>query len=369
MDPSWDYQDHGKGHGKGKGSKNKGKGGKPADETLDKLMAKIDKLEANQKKLLQKGQTTLADAKALTGAQNTEQLICPKCGCAHNNLEKYKCRNNACRAVLRPESLPESAIVNRRPKDPLATNYYQSFFARLGALELLEEKEQAPPSADIQEDAVDMAVDSGIEEDQREAQEKILEDLKSAGASASVIKLQEGIVNSLPKPKPGKPLLDAGRLMTALSVSKEHHDRIAKADSDLVEQCEVAIRKAQDAWNQAKRTQQENIQKGEKTIKAIQVQIAKAQEISKEELKLPEAEPRRTQAQDNPDFMLLKNDFMDNINKNQQLPPHLLTFLQNVDLVPKQVNASASSSGGTTSSQVVAAEKSLDKDAQPKAPA
>ena len=338
-DPSWDYQDQGKGHGKGKGSKNKGKGGKPADETLDKLMAKIDKLEANQKKLLQKGQTTLADAKALTSAQNADQLICPKCGCAHDNLNKYKCRVKTCKAILRPDALP-LASAPRRPKDPLSSNYYQSFFARLGAMELLEESQEAQVQVEdsnkVAEEAVAMAVDTEGEEEHRNAQLQILQHLKSVGASSAVIKSQQMVIDGLPKPKPQKPLQDAGRLWNALSVATEHYQTIAAKDSDLVNQCELAIQKAQEALNHARKLQQENQMMADKKLKAIRVQIQKTQETNKDELEVPQA----ARVEDNPDFALVKNDFLDTINKSQ-LPPHLVTFLENVEIVPKMMKVSA----------------------------
>ena len=230
----------------------------------------------------------------------------------------------------------------------------------------MEDDEEAPtPAPAVQDEAVDMAVDSGHEEDQRAAQEKLFQDMKIGGALPSVIKAQEAVVNALPKPKLEKPLLDAGRLHTALSVAKEHYSKIATADNMLVEQCELAIRTAQEALNNAKRIQQENIQLAEKKLNAIKVQIAKAQENSKDELKLPETESKN-KVNDDPDFALVKNDFLDTVTK-LNLPPHLVTFMDQVEFVPKSVVSTSASSGNA---KAAAAEKSTQEpkvDSQPKA--
>ena len=129
--------------------------------------------------------------------------------------------------------------------------------------------------------------------------------------------------------------MDAGRLITALSVAKEHYQTIAENNNDLVNQCESAIQKAQEALNQAKKLQHENHLIAEKKLKAIRVQIMKAQETNKGELEVNGPE-MQTRAEDNPDFALIKNDFLDTITKSQ-LPPHLVTFLENVEIVPRKV--------------------------------
>ena len=72
----------------------------------------------------------------------------------------------------------------------------------------------------------------------------------------------------------------------------------------------------------------------------------KAQETNKGELAVAGSEAPQARAEDNPDFALIKNDFLDTINKSQ-LPPHLITFLENVEIVPKMVNVQATGTAVT----------------------
>ena len=347
-DSSWGYQGKEPTKGKGKGDKHMDK----MDKTLNLMISKMDQYEKDLHKLLEKGQIPLNTAKNLTGSQNQSQggggVTCPKCGTTHDNPNKYKCRVKTCKAILRPDALP-LASAPRRPKDPLSSNYYQSFFARLGAMELLEESQdaqvQVEDSSKVAEEAVAMAVDTEAEEEHRNAQLQILQHLKSVGASSAVIKSQQMVIDGLPKPKPQKPLQDAGRLWNALSVATEHYQTMAAKDSDLVNQCELAIQKAQEALNHARKLQQENQMMADKKLKAIRVQIQKTQETNKDELEVPQV----ARVEDNPDFALVKNDFLDTINKSQ-LPPHLVTFLENVEIVPKMmkvVNAQATPKAAT----------------------
>ena len=98
-------------------------------------------------------------------------------------------------------------------------------------MELLEESQdaqiQVEDSSKVAEEAVAMAVDTEGEEEHRNAQLQILQHLKSVGASSEVIKSQQMVIDGLPKPKPQKPLQDAGRLWNALSVATEHYQTIA----------------------------------------------------------------------------------------------------------------------------------------------
>ena len=63
----------------------------------------------------------------------------------------------------------------------------------------------------------------------------------------------------------------------------------------------------------------------------------KAQETNKGELAVMGSEVPQARSEDSPDFALIKNDFLDTITKSQ-LPPHLITFLENVEIVPKKVS-------------------------------
>ena len=85
----------------------------------------------------------------------------------------------------------------------------------------------------------------------------------------------------------------------------------------------------------------------EKKLKAIRVQIMKAQETNKGELAVNGSEVPHTRTEDNPDFALIKNDFLDTITRGQ-LPPHLITFLENVEIVPRKVTVQVAGTAPVT---------------------
>ena len=162
--------------------------------------------------------------------------------------------------------------------------------------------------------------------------ESILETLRAAKAPLETIRAQEKIVAALPKPKPGKPLMDAGNFHQALSQAKEHHSKVAQLDDLNVEACQRAITKAQTDMEQAIKTQKENKAQAEKTFAALRGLIAKAQEESQETFLPVHSEPAR---QTHPDHDLLLHDLLDTISPVIKASPHLQEFLKHGSIVPK----------------------------------
>ena len=121
------------------------------------------------------------------------------------------------------------------------------------------------------------------EEDTEESRinaEKLLQQLKSWNADPTVIKAQEKLVDSLPKPskvKATQPILDIGRLHQALSNVKEYHDKLTTRYQDDVASCEKVISDAQETLTQVKKEQADHKDKAAKEVCEIQALIQKKQ--------------------------------------------------------------------------------------------
>ena len=356
-----DYGGKGKGHGKsgkpGKSGNNPGK--KPQQQETDKMLKKIGILEAQLKSAkdreqaaLTKGKQALDRAATLTTATGSEaddggELKCPKCGCGHHNQDKYRCRIKGCRAILRPSELPvpKSCLVKPEPRNPLLSQHYQSIFLAMGAQELLEQRltpaptkvtteEPAEPKESKEADG-DTIMDTG-DDARSQAQEK-LEQMRAWNLDPSVIAAQEKIIAEMPRPRQVRatqPILDLGRLHTALSQTTEHHLKIAKANQDVVDACMQVMNAAREALEKAQKEQAAHKDKADRQIDELRKLISIKQSENPEELKPTDAAAPETKVAEDPAAELLMVDFHNWIAK-AQCPGHLLALIEGSDIRPR----------------------------------
>ena len=320
-------------------------------KTLEDLHAQLAHSEQKCKEVLNTSKQLRAqlDAKNKGGiggsadATVEESIACPTCGTLHNNLSKVRCRMKNCRAILQPDKDPVAQLAlstaRPKPKDPLHSNFMQALFARHHATDLLlDDKKKEEDS----EGDVEMADD--CQDTHRAKMESILESLRAAKAPSETIKAQEKVVAALPKPKPGKPLMDAGAFTQALSQAKEHHNKVAELDDLNVEACQRAITKAQENMEKAIQTQKENRAQAQKTFATLRGLIAKAQEESQETFLPVHASSSSQPAKTHPDHDLLLHDLMNTISPVIKASPHLQEFLKHVNIVPKDPTGALPSS-------------------------
>ena len=232
-------------------------------------------MESKAAGVLQKGELLL-DKK-----EHKDPLLCPTCGTEHHNHSKVKCRNRSCRSVLRPSSPPAMPTI-KAPRHPLLSSTFQALLQQSGAVECLESKlnpKDAEATQVPEEEDEDMD-DETPPEEAREQAEKMLENLKSWKADASVIKQQERVLANLPRPrklKSTQPILDVGRLHQALSQTTEYHQRLCKCADDAVVACEQAVTDAQKALDQSKIRQADLRAKADRELQEIRALISKKQ--------------------------------------------------------------------------------------------
>ena len=356
---SWGW---GETKGKGKGKPSNARKGKGMDKDLTTIeachaailegKAENKKLQAEAAKAINQSKQLLAnlnkkntkdnanDSAATGSAAGEGELLCPKCGAAHHNLSKIRCRMTNCRAVLQPKGeeignqTAEAKL--KKPKDPVQSNFMQALLARHNAKELLLEPDsksgaQSPMDAGATSDAsqdVEMAEPTLDHDTQRSKLEGILKTLKDAGAPAATIRAQEQAIAALPKPKPEKPLMDAAHFSRALSQAQEYHQSVAALDAKKVEACQAAIVKAQANMQTALQEQQEHAQYAELAVTKLRSLITKTQ--SEVTQVIPAAKP-----QESPDFRMLMAEFLNSIDTNLKAAPHLKAFIENVDFVPR----------------------------------
>ena len=353
---SWGW---GEAKGKGKGKPSNARKGKGMDKDLTTIeachaailegKAENKKLQAEAAKAINQSKQLLAnlnkkkaanDSAATGSAAGEGELLCPKCGAAHHNLTKIRCRMTNCRAVLQPKGeeignqTAEAKL--KKPKDPVQSNFMQALLARHNAKELLLEPDsksgaKSPMDAGATSEAsqdVEMAEPTLDHDTQRSKLEGILKTLKDAGAPAATIRAQEQAIAALPKPKPEKPLMDAAHFSRALSQAQEYHQSVAALDAKKVEACQAAIVKAQADMQTALQEQQEHAQYAELAVTKLRSLIAKTQ--SEVTQVIPAAKP-----QESPDFKMLMAEFLNSIDTNLKAAPHLKAFIENVDFVPR----------------------------------
>ena len=103
----------------------------------------------------------------------------------------------------------------------------------------------------------------------------------------------------------------------------------------------AVIQDAQEALQQATTVQAEHQAKASAQLGELRALIAKKQEESKEDM--PPAAPAAQPSQESADQALLHIDFQNWLQK-MDCPPHLQTYLQHMELKPKQpMNAAAPS--------------------------
>ena len=312
-----------------------------------KLQAEAAKAINQSKQLLatlNKKKDNANDTAAASTAAGEGELLCPKCGAAHHNMSKVRCRMTNCRAVLQPKA-EEIGNQNaeaklKKPKDPVQSNFMQALLARHNAKELLLEpdsKSGAKSPTDAGAEDIEMAEPILDHDTQRSKLEGILKTLKDAGAPAATIRAQEQAIADLPKPRQEKPLLDAAHFSRALSQAQEYHQTIAALDAKRVEACQAAILKAQEDMKSALQEQQEHAQYAELAVTKLKCLIAKTQnEVT--QVATPAAKP-----QESPDFKMLMAEFLNNIGTNLKAAPHLKAFIDNVDFVPRASATTAAS--------------------------
>ena len=364
---SWGWDDA-KGGGKGsKGQTSKGKGNSN-HLTVDKDLLTIEschaalrekdaehkRLKAETAKVINQNKQFLANMERKTAKDKPPEtdaaegeLLCPKCGTAHTNLSKYRCRMMNCKAILRPKADELGTDLNdakhKKPKDPLQTNFMQALLARHNAKELLLDNEDEPSagateaSQDVEmaePPAASAELDSSAH---RIKLEGILQTLKDVGAPAETIRAQERAIAALPKPKTPKtekPLLDAAHFSRALSQAKEHHQEVAEQDRLRVEACQLAIERAQANMQSALQDQKDHAAYAEMAMNKLRALIAKTQEDSKEVFQVAPAAAKPT-PEESPDFQLLLAEFLSSVNPNLKAAPHLQTFVENIQFVPR----------------------------------
>ena len=363
---SWGWAEP-KGKGKGKPSNaRKGKGMDKDLTTIEACHAAILEGKAENKKLqaeaakainqskqllanLERKQNTKDNAKdssaATEAAAGEGELLCPKCGTAHHNMSKLRCRMTNCRAILQPkvEELgnPSVDTKHKKPKDPLQSNFMQTLLARHNAKELLlEGGDKSPMDAGATTEAsqdIEMAEPTLDHDTQRSKLEGILKTLRDVGAPAATIRAQEQAIADLPKPKPEKPLMDAAAFNRALSQAQEYHQEVAALDAKRLQACQAAITKAQEDMQNAMQAQKEHAQYADLAMTKLKSLIAKTQE--QEVQSVPAAKP-----QESPDFKMLMAEFLNSIDTNLKAAPHLKAFIENVEFVPRQASATTAAS-------------------------
>ena len=359
-----------KGKGKGDYNHNFPKYQDKDYQTLEDLHAQLALSEQKCKEVLNTSKQLRAqlDAKnkgstngGSAETQVEESIACPTCGTLHNNMSKLRCRMKNCRAILQPDKDPAAQLAlttgKSKPKDPLHSNFMQALFARHHATELLVDKDLDKKKEEDNEGDVEMAADD-CQDTHRAKMESILQSLRDAKAPSETIKAQEKVVAALPKPKPGKPLMDAGAFTQALSQAKEHHNKVAEVDDLNVEACQRAITKAQENMEQAVQTQKENKAQAQKTFATLRGLIAKAQEESQETfLPVPASSSSQQPAKTHPDHDLLLHDLLNTISPVIKSSPHLQEFLKHVNIVPKDPNGALPSAAQLKPTPADAAEQ------------
>ena len=326
------HQGKGAGGGKGKGDDSKKMAQLQAQITaMDKKLTQAQNSKKDTKD--RTDQILLNGTKVL--AKNSEGpvcIVCPTCQTEHNNPKKYKCRNPSCRAILRPDSVPPSALVaSKAPRNPLLTGYFQALLQDAGAKECLEGNLKAPDPATVAtpieaEDLDDEMEIEGPEEDARSKAEEILHKLMEWKADQSLIKEQKAILEKLPKPKMAKktqPILDVSKLLSALSQATEYHSLIHDQNAKAVQACEDAIQQAQANLEKMKAIQVESQAKADRQLRELRELIQKKQLETPEVLAAtvkPAGPP-----QDNPDQTLMVQE-VQNWLIQQQCPDHIKVF-------------------------------------------
>lgn len=309
-----DYSHGSKGQGKGKG-KGKGDANAKANANVDKMQEKINqlnqqltKLTTTQNSMAKNTANILDQGKKIIGQDGKEvvSIVCPTCNTEHINPLVHKCRNKMCRRVLRPGSVPETALVeHKEPWNPLLANMLQTLLQEAGAVECLQANIRPPPAETTPVQGLD-DTDEDMEpadDDKRAQQEELLTKMRSWNADPAIIKQQEKLIEGLPKLKKIKqtqPILDVGKLMQALSEAAEFHDRIKERDAATITTCEQVSADAQAALVAAKAAQAEHMAKATKQLDELQALIHKKQEESKQILpatgSLQATPPTREQA-------------------------------------------------------------------------
>jgi hypothetical protein len=313
------------------GKRGKGKGKQvdvdKKDKEIESLKNQLKKIKDKDKTLLDKGKEALNNAAALTG--NGGELKCPKCGLGHTNQEKYRCRNKACKEVLRPDELlvPKACLVKAPPRNPFLGQQYQSIFLQMGAQELLEENLKKESDKPAEEQDGDITMQEPIQDD--DARSKALATLATLKAldnlDPSIIAHQEKLIADMPRPKQVRatqPILDIGRLNLALSQTIEHHTKIATANQAVVDACVNAMEAAQHALQRAQKEQAEHHVESKKQIEEIRRCIALKEAETPEGLK---PLPKTTKTDPAADLLLIDSQ---NWLAKAQCPGHLQDFFQ-----------------------------------------
>jgi hypothetical protein len=302
-------------------------------DNIAKLKTQLAQAQASQQQTTSDTKQVLSQGKKLLEQEDPTApvLVCPVCQCQHYNLLKIKCRNKACKADLQSHgTIPASKLVQTRlPRNPLLNNAFQALLADAGAVACLK-KNIVPevakePQADQQQDAdepVDEAATEGTIEDTRTKAQAILKYLQDAKADPELIQAQLSKVNALPKPRQAKatqPLLDTGRLTTALSQTIEYHEEVALKMTMAVSRCEQVLADAKAALETAKQQQVEHQHKAHEQIHELRALIQQKQEQAKPDLALPVSQQQADQ-------QLMMGDLQNWLLK-AGLPPQLQTLL------------------------------------------
>ena len=343
--------------GKGGGKGSDTSGGKGDSKQMQQMQSKLNKLEKQLTEAQLAAKTTQAKSEAVLqiGAKVLSNpaepaevcLTCPSCGTEHSNPNKFKCRIKTCRAILRPGTVPASALTNpRTPKHPLLTGYFQALLHDVGAKECLKEnlkEKEAAPSHDIpvgeDEDMEVDARDVPDDESKRTTAEEMLKNLRLWQADPAVIQAQQRILDNLPKPRTPKatqPIRDVSKLILALSQASEYHEKILQQTAETVAVCEQAIQAAHENLAKAKLIQVESKAKAERELEELRGLIQQKQHETKDVL-APSQAPAPA-SQDDPDQKLMVQE-VQNWLVQQQCPDHIKAFFGKMQM-PAEVQPS-----------------------------
>jgi hypothetical protein len=330
----------------------KGKGKAPMDKMraeMDKMHKRIGELQGAQQQVASNTAEVLQKGKKLLANTNGEvvAIVCPACKTEHTNPEVHKCRNRLCRRILQPGTVPSKAIVRAGPPNPLLSTRWQALLQEAGAVECLGTK--LAPDVPVDDQDVDIDMEPPHSEEARAKAEEQLHKMKHEWmVDPAIIRAQEKLLDSMPKPKhvkPTQPIRDVGKLHQAWSEAAEYHQKIAKQDALAVETCESVIKDAQVALDAAKAAQMENQQKATRQLEELKLLIAKKQAETNQVLS--PAGSADVPTQDQADRKLLQTDF-ENWLMKASCPTHLQDYISSMEFRPKAVPPAATAAKAPT---------------------
>ena len=208
----------------------------------------------------------------------------------------------------------------------------------------------------------------GVEEARVKAEEQLHKMKHEWMVEPAIIRAQEKLLESLPKPKhvkPTQPIRDVGKLHQAWSEAAEYHQKIAKQDALAVETCESVIKDAQVALDAAKAAQMENQQKATKQLEELKHLIKKKQ--AQTDPVLSPAGSTEVPTQDQADRKLLQTDF-ENWLMKASCPTHLQDYISSMEFRPKVPPAATAAKVPTDDSEMEQTSGAAGSGADPKPP-